>query len=81
MIRCGIRCGTHTESRMRENCTYGLMRGRAHPRGVSCSTLHTIVDLEMISEDRLTAAHKEVAVMRKNGILDGKDADRSENLH
>ena len=25
----------HTESRMRENCTYGSMRGRAYPtRGV-----------------------------------------------
>ena len=29
----------HTESRMRENCTYGSMRGRAYPAGVSRSTL------------------------------------------
>ena len=30
------RHGSHTESRMRENCTYGSMRGRAYPitRGV-----------------------------------------------
>ena len=25
------RYGSHTESRMRENCTYGSMRGRAYP--------------------------------------------------
>ena len=30
----------HTESRMRENCTYGSMRGRAHPTRASRSTLH-----------------------------------------
>ena len=28
------RYGFHTESRMRETCTYGSMRGRAFPRGV-----------------------------------------------
>ena len=27
------RHGSHTESRMRENCTYGSMRGRAFPTG------------------------------------------------
>ena len=27
------RHGSHTESRMRENCTYGSMRGRAFPPG------------------------------------------------
>jgi len=27
------RHGSHTESRMRENCTYGSMRGRALPTG------------------------------------------------
>ena len=27
------RYGSHTESRMRENCTYGSMRGRAFPTG------------------------------------------------
>jgi hypothetical protein len=27
------RYGFHTESRMRENCTYGSMRGRAFPTG------------------------------------------------
>ena len=27
------RYGFHTESRMRENCTYGSMRGRAYPTG------------------------------------------------
>ena len=34
------RHGSHTESRMRENCTYGSMRGRAYPTGESRSTLH-----------------------------------------
>ena len=29
----------HTESRMRENCTYGSMRGRTYPAGASRSTL------------------------------------------
>jgi len=32
----------HTESRMRENCTYGSMRGRTYPTGASRSTLHMI---------------------------------------
>ncbi len=31
----------HTVSRMRENCTYGSMRGRTYPAGASRSTLHT----------------------------------------
>ena len=30
----------HTVSRMRENCTYGSMRGRTYPAGASRSTLH-----------------------------------------
>ena len=30
----------HTESRMRENCTYGSMRGRTYPAGASRPTLH-----------------------------------------
>ena len=29
----------HTVSRMRENCTYGSMRGRAYPAGASRPTL------------------------------------------
>ena len=29
----------HTVSRMRENCTYGSMRGRTYPAGASRSTL------------------------------------------
>ena len=33
----------HTVSRMRENCTYGSMRGRAYPAGASRPTLHPIV--------------------------------------
>ena len=37
------RYGFHTESRMRENCTYGSMRGRAYPAGELRSTLHPIV--------------------------------------
>ena len=37
------RYGFHTESRMRENCTYGSMRGRAYPAGASRSTLHPSV--------------------------------------
>ena len=32
----------HTVSRMRENCTYGSMRGRAYPAGASRPTLHPI---------------------------------------
>ncbi|MDY5596495.1 MAG: hypothetical protein SPG40_03225 [Kiritimatiellia bacterium] len=35
------RYGSHTESRMRENCTYGSMRGRAYPAGASRSTLQS----------------------------------------
>ena len=35
------RYGSHTESRMRENCTYGSMRGRAHPTGRS-ALLYTL---------------------------------------
>ena len=38
-----IRYGFHTESRMRENSTYGSMRGRAYPAGALRSTLHPIV--------------------------------------
>ena len=30
----------HTVSRMRENCTYGSMRGRTYPAGASRPTLH-----------------------------------------
>ena len=33
----------HTESRMRENCTYGSMRGRTFPAGASRSTLHPLM--------------------------------------
>ena len=38
------RYGSHTESRMRENCTYGSKRGRAYPTGASRSTLHPPVE-------------------------------------
>ena len=31
----------HTVSRMRENCTYGSMRGRTYPAGASRPTLHS----------------------------------------
>ena len=31
----------HTVSRMRENCTYGSMRGRTYPAGAFRSTLRT----------------------------------------
>ena len=34
------RYGSHTESRMRENGTYGSMRGRTYPAGASRPTLH-----------------------------------------
>ena len=39
------RHGSHTESRMRENCTYGSMRGRAYPitRGVPLYSTHRAV--------------------------------------
>ena len=36
--------GSHTESRMRENCTYGSMRGRAFPTGHP-ALLYTLLDL------------------------------------
>ena len=39
------RHGSHTESRMRENCTYGSMRGRAHPTGRS-ALLYTLLAYE-----------------------------------
>ena len=32
----------HTVSRMRENCTYGSMRGRTYPAGASRPTLHPL---------------------------------------
>ena len=35
----------HTVSRMRENCTYGSMRGRTYPAGASRPTLHSSIDL------------------------------------
>ena len=44
------RYGSHTESRMRGNCTYGSMRGRAYPTGESRSTLHPIVSHKMTND-------------------------------
>ena len=38
------RYGSHTESRMRENCTYGSMRGRAFPTERS-ALLYTLLPL------------------------------------
>ena len=43
------RYGSHTESRMRENCTYGSMRGRAHPTGRS-ALLYTPWQQEKIAK-------------------------------
>ena len=45
------RYGFHTESRMRENCTYGSMRGRAYPAGASRSTLHPSVYVSLYMFD------------------------------
>ena len=38
----------HTESRMREICTYGSMRGRTYPAGASRSTLHPNGGVEVV---------------------------------
>ena len=42
------RHGSHTVSRMRENCTYGSMRGRTYPAGASRPTLHPLRSLEVV---------------------------------
>ena len=49
----------HTESRMREICTYGSMRGRTYPAGASRSTLHP---LGVKSRGRKFAGGRAVAV-------------------
>ena len=49
------RYGFHTESRMRETCTYGSMRGRAYPTGASRSTLHPSVYVLLYMLDCATA--------------------------
>ena len=41
----------HTVSRMRENCTYGSMRGRTYPAGASRSTLHPLRPIEVVGTD------------------------------
>ena len=46
------RYGFHTESRMRETCTYGSMRGADVPHGASRSTLHTSVYVLLYMLDR-----------------------------
>ena len=40
------RYGSHTESRMRETCTYGSMRGRAYPttRGAPLYSTHHVTN-------------------------------------
>ena len=50
------RYGFHTESRMRENCTYGSMRGRAYPTGASRSTLHPSAYVLLYMLDCVAAA-------------------------
>ena len=52
------RHGSHTESRMRENCTYGSMRGRTYPAGASRPTLHPLrspMNVLMVSRRRMNA--------------------------
>ena len=56
------RYGSHTESRMRENCTYGSMRGRAYPitRGVPLySTLSEECTMGLVKTRRLAAMQKQ----------------------
>ena len=47
----------HTVSRMRENCTYGSMRGQTYPAGASRPTLHT---LERVYDGELKSLQSEV---------------------
>ena len=42
--------GSHTESRMRENCTYGSMRGRAFPTGRPALLYTLFVNMEFLAE-------------------------------
>ena len=46
------RHGSHTESRMRENCTYGSMRGRAFPTGRP-ALLYTLAPLLRIARSAI----------------------------
>ena len=47
----------HTVSRMRENCTYGSMRGRAFPTGCP-ALLYTLVVLERYGEGIIGNVHQ-----------------------
>ena len=44
------RHGSHTESRMRENCTYGSMRGRTYPAG-RLALLYTLLGPRAYAKD------------------------------
>ena len=68
------RYGFHTESRMRETCTYGSMRGRAYPTGASRSTLHPSVYVLLYMLDCATAVA--CVVMGLEATEDGKAAVR-----
>ena len=72
------RYGFHTESRMRENCTYGSMRGRAYPTGASRSTLHPSVYVLLYMLDCATAVAcvvmgLEATEDRKAAVREGGD--------
>ena len=45
---------------MRENCTYGSMRGRTYPAGASRPTLHNMCDMS----EKLTVGRKSVFVLK-----------------
>ena len=72
------RYGFHTESRMRETCTYGSMRGRAYPMGASRSTLHPSVYVLLYMLDCATAVAcvvmgLEATEDRKAAVREGGD--------
>ena len=72
------RYGFHTESRMRETCTYGSMRGRAYPTGASRSTLHPSVYVLLYMLDCATAVAcvvmgLEATEDRKAAVREGGD--------
>ena len=69
---------SHTESRMREICTYGSMRGRAHPMGAFRSTLHAklVLGNGIVAESgqvtlTATAAGAEVE-LRGTNVISGR---------
>ena len=63
------RYGFHTESRLRETCTYGSMWGRAYPTGASRSTLHPSVYVLLYMLDCVAAVACVVMGLVKTRML------------